>query len=363
MKFFAVFFTVLAAVANAVAQVELVSDNYFPADFEFQELKSVSSDKSFADAAQLSGVADGSLFSDVGFDKYARRIYTVGDSGSLSIEVMTLSDSRAAYSILTLLRNADLKKGPPGDEFTATAGDLRFANGRRWVRIQGSHVPEDLLKRVATSVSNRISPERKKAPSLISHLPKPGLDGSSLRYFVGPKSFEAYSSASRAGPLRFNSDMEVAQARYSINNETGILSLLSFPTSQVADDYYSGINAAVSPQGNATRTYAKRAGPLVAILEGNFDPVAADKILSSVRFSYSIRWIQEKRNEPKTIWGVPAGILGTVVKSLLFVVVLCGVSILAGAAFALFRFMLRGYAIRNGIGQPDGNEITRLKLQ
>jgi hypothetical protein len=363
MKFFAILFTVLAALANAPAQVELVSDNFFPADSEFQELKSASSDESFADAARLSRVTDGSLFSDVGFDKYARRIYPVGESGSLSIEVVTLNDSRAAYSLLTLLRSADIQKGPPGDEFTATTGDLRFANGRRWVRIQGSHVPEDLLKRVATSVSNRINPERKKAPSLISHLPKQGLDGSSLRYFVGAKSFDAYSSASRTGPLKFSSDMEVAQARYSINNQTGILSLVSFPTSQVADDYYLGMNGAASPQVSTSRTYAKKAGPLVAILEGNFDPGAADKILSSVRFSYSIRWIQEKRDVPKTIWGIPAGILGTVVKSLFFVVVLCGVSILAGACFALLRFMLRGYAIKNGIGQPEGNEITRLKLQ
>jgi hypothetical protein len=363
MRFLLIFFSLLAAVANAAAQVELVSDNYFPADFEFQELKSVSSDESFADAARLLKVADGPLFSDVGFEKYARRIYSAGNSGSLSIEVVTLSDSRAAYSLLTLLRKADIQKGPPGDEFTATAGDLRFANGRRWVRIQGSKVPEDLLKRVATSVSNRIGPTRNKPPSLISHLPKPGLDGSSMRYFVGAKSFDAYSSASRAGPLRFTSDMEVAQARYSVNNKTGILSLASFPTSQVAEDYYSGMNAAASSQISSARTYAKEAGPLVAILEGNFDPAAADKILSSVKFSYSIRWIQEKPNQPKTVWGIPAGILGTVVKSLLFVVVLCGVSILAGAGFALFRFMLRGYAMKNGIGQSERNDITRLRLQ
>jgi hypothetical protein len=362
MKFFAIVFAVLVAVANTTAQVELVSDNCFPADLEFQELKSVISDESVTDAARLSRVADGSFFLDVGFNKYARRIYSAGDAGSLSIEVVTLRDSRAAYSLLTLLRKADLQTGPPGDAYTASAGDLRFANGRRWVRIQGSHVPEDLLKRVATSVSNRIDPERKKAPSIISHLPKSGLDISSLRYFVGAKSFEAYSSASPTGLLEFSSDMEVAQARYSANNQTGILSLLSFPTSQVAEEYYAGMYAA-SPQMNASRTYAKKAGPLVAILEGNFDPGAADKILSSLKFSYSIRWISEKRAQPKTIWGVPAGIMVTVVKSLLFVMILCGVSILAGVAFALLRVTVRAYAIKSGIGQSERNEITRLKLQ
>ncbi len=321
MKFFAIVFTVLLAAANATAQIELVSDNYFPADSEFQQLESVTSDETITDAARLSKVADGSFFSDVGFDKYARRVYSTAGAGSLSIEVVTLRDSRAAYSLLTILRKADMQTGPPGDVFAGSANDLRFANGRRWVRIQGSRVPEDLLKRVATSVSNRINPERKKAPSIISHLPKPGLDGSSVRYFVGPKSFEVFSSASRTGPLKFTSDMEVAQARYSANNETGVLSLVSFPTSQVADEYYAGINGAASTETNALRIYAKRAGPLVGILEGNFDPGAADKILGSLKFSYSIRWIAEKRDRPKTIWGVPAGIMGTVVKSLLFVII------------------------------------------
>lgn len=363
MRFFAIIFTLLLAAANTTAQVELVSDNYFPADSEFQELKSVSSDESFTEAARLAKVADSSLFPDVGFEKYARRIYSAANTGSLSIEVVTLKDSRAAYSLLTLLRKSDVKAGPPGDAFTASAGDLRFANGRRWVRIEGTNVSDDLLRRVARSVSNRINPERKRAPSIISHLPKLGLDSSSLRYFVGAQSFEIYSSASRTGPLKFSSEMEVAQARYSAGTQTGVLSLVSFPTSQVADDYYDAINGASSPQPTAARTYAKKAGPLVAILEGNFDPGSADKILGALKYSYSVRWIAEKRDQPKMIWGVPAGIMGTVVKSLLFVILLCFVSMLAGAGIALLRFIFRARAIRSGIDPSEKDEITRLKLR
>jgi hypothetical protein len=356
-------FGVLATMAAARAQVELVSDNYFPAEFEFRELQKFTLEEAFEDPARLSTIDGGRLFLDVGLDKYQRRVYTVGPSGSLSIEVVTLRDSRAAYSLLTLLRNSSLQDGPPGDAFTLTADGIRFAQGKEWVRIQGRGASEDLIKRVANSISNRIGTGRHKPPALISHFPRPGYDASSLRYFPGLKSYESYASGMIAEPLQFNSDMEIAQARYLLENQAGVLSLLNFPTAQVAEEYFSELTGPKGAEKTGTAMYAKKAGPIVAILEGTFDPVSADKILGSIKFSYSIRWIYEKRNKPTTIWGVPVGILGTVVRSLFFMALLCGVSIAAGVGFAVFRFVLRGYAPQNPLDRPERTEITQLRLR
>lgn len=356
-------FSVLLALANAVAQVSLVSENYFPADLEFRELQKATSEEVFEDPARLSKIGDGRLFSDVGFDKYARRVYSAGDAGSLSIEVVTLRDSRAAYSVLTLLRDSSIQDGPPGDAFALTADAIQFAQDRRWVRIQGHGISQDLLKRIGNSVSNRIGAQRQKLPSLISHLPKPGCDVSSLRYFPGLKSYESYAGNTARGYLKLGSGMEIAQARYSLEDHDGILFLLSFPTSQVADEYFSELSDLRSAEKNTNRIYTKRAGPIVAILDGAFDPKSADKVLSSIKFSYSIRWIYEKRNKPTTIWGVPAGILGTVVSSLIFVALLCGLSIVVGIGSAVFRFILRGYAPNNPLDRPERTEITRLRLR
>lgn len=355
------FFAVMMAAAGAIAQVGLVADSYFPADSEFQELRQITDQQSFMDPERLSKVEDGLLFEDVGFDKYERRVYSTGDSGSLSIEVVTLRDRRAAFSLLTLLRNSSLRDGPPGDEFNADADSIRFAQGKLWIRIRGRGASEDLIKRVALSISNRIGPRRQKPPSLISHFPELGYDASSLRYFVGDRSFKAYASTAPGGYVQFTSDMELAQARYNLQNQTGILSLSIFPTAQVAEGYFSELPGLESAKGNGNRTYAKMAGPLIAILEGFFEPGTADKILSSIQYSYSIRWIYEKP-KPKIVWGVPMAILGTVVNSLLFVGLLCGVSILVGLGYAVFRFSLRSYAPRNPLDRPERTEITRLKL-
>ncbi len=352
-----IFVTALTALGQPV------SGGCFPSDFEFQELRIASSEATIQDAARLAKIDGGHLFLDVGFDNYVRRDYRVGDS-NLSIEVITLRDNRAAYSLLTLLRDSAIQKGPPGDAFAADAKSIRFAQARVWVRIQSGRTHEDLLERIANSVSRCLGAVRQAAPSLVAHLPKLGYDASTLRYYPGTKSYQSYTGSSAPRYFKTNWDMEIAQARYSLENYSGVLLLLSFPTSQVAEEYFAEL---ATPEERArtgeNRIYAKRAGPLVALLDGTYDPGSADRILSTLSFSYSIRWIYEKPVKPATIWGLPVGILGTVVKSFFFVVLLCVISIVAGAGFAIFRVVLRRYAPHNTLDNPERTEITRLRLR
>ena len=355
------FLIIWMAAAGAIAQVELVADNFFPAALEFAELGDLIADESFDDPARLGETDDGALFADVGFEKYGRRVYATAASGSLTIEVVTLRDSRAAFSLLTLLRSSAIQDGPPGDAYSADPDLIRFAKDRQWARIRGRGVSADLLRRVALSVSNRIGKGHQNPPSLVSHFPKTGYDPASLRYFVGTRSFKSHAITPPGGFVRFTPDMELAQARYNVQGQTGTLSLSIFPTAQVAEGYFEELGPGSAP-AKGIRIYTKRAGPLIAILEGTFDPGVADTILDQMEYSYSIRWIYEKPKS-KTIWGVPAAILGTVVNSLLFVVVLCAVSILAGFGYAIFRFWLRGHAPQNPLDRPERTEITHLKMR
>jgi len=346
------------------AQIELVRSNYFPAEFEFKELGAIKSEQTLTDAASLSGIHEGLLFAEVGFDKYARRVYSLGNHGSLSIEVVRLKDARAAYSLLTLLRKADISAGPPGAWFSTSRNSVIFERGDYWVRVQGDSGPEDLSKRVAVSVSNRIGNREPGAPRLITHFPKTGYDPSSVRYYLGPKSYDSYASVIAGRHLKFESNMEVAQARYAIEDMKGLLSIVSFPTSQLAEKYFEDVAGMDSTPSDRSKIYLKRTGPLLGILEGSFDSKMADKILSSIQFTYAIKWIYDKnsRGNTKTIWGVPMPILGTVVRSLILTALLCGISLFAGFGFAVFRLLLRGYAPHNYLDSPERTEIIRLKI-
>jgi cytochrome c-type biogenesis protein CcmH/NrfF len=101
---------------------------------------------------------------------------------------------------------------------------------------------------------------------------------------------------------------------------------------------------------------------LIACLEGSFDPQTADRLLKSVRFSYSVRWVDGKTNKTKVIWGIPLGILGAVVNSLFFVSILCVISMLIGAIVAVVRFSLRTSSSKHSTGDEEETHISRLRL-
>ncbi len=351
------------SMSAGLAQTQLVSSSYFPADFEFKELGAVKSDQTLTDPASLASVPEGSLFVDVGFEKYSRRVYSLTNNGSLSVEVVRLKDARAAYSLLTLLRQADIVAGPPGEYQSTIAGGIVFSRGDYWVRVHEEGGPQDLPKRVAVSVSNRIGERGTGLPSLVSHFPKVGYDASSVRYYLGPKSYDSYASTIAGQRLKFESDMEIAQAKYAVGDMKGLLSLVSFPTSQLAEQFFDDAAGLDRGPGGNSRIYLKRIGPLLGILDGTFDAGTAEKILGSLQFTYAIKWIYDKNNRSnRTVWGVPMPILGTVVRSLLLTALLCGISLFAGIGFAVFRLVLRGYAPRNFFDRPERTEIIRLKI-
>jgi hypothetical protein len=345
----------------SLAEAGSAANGPFPALSEFPELQKVLFEKSFDEPARLARIEDGQLISAVGFEKYAQRIYSVGKSGELSIAITTLMDFRAAYCLLTLRSTSSIQEGPPGDAFSQSSASIRFFQAKYWVRIDGRNTSEDLLKRLAVSVSNRLGPRGQKPPSLTTHLPATGYDASSLKYFPGLKSFESYSGSQAFNSLKLNFDAEIAQARYALENQIGILTLLNFPTPEVGEEYFANFSAASFPEKDRDKIYLKRAGPIVAILKGRMDPGSADKVLHSISHSYSVRWIFEKPKKTRVTWGVPVRILHTVANSLFFVILLCVLAIIAGAGSALFRFARRRRLSRNA---PDGQgQTNRLRLR
>ncbi len=363
MKSLALFFIILVAAVPAIAQIEPVSDNYFPADREFGEFKSIGSENRIADPGGLTGIKNGKLFASVGFDSYAQRTYNLENSKTLSIEIVSLIDARAAFSLLTLLRTTGIQEGPPGDEFASDSGRIIFCHGRRFVRIMGDEIPDALIQRAAVSVSNRMGKPDYKIPSLISLFPKTGLDISTLRYFPGTKAFESFDRKTSDGIIPILYDMEIARARFSVKNQSGTLFLLKFPTHQVAEEYFTEISETAHSHDGDDNTYLRRIGPLMCVLEGSFSPGTANDILKPVRYSYTVQWIYNKNSKPTTVWGIPVSILGSTVLAFFIVVVTCGLSVLAGVGLAACRLMLRRLFPKNPLDNPKRTEITRLKLK
>lgn len=345
------------------SQTEFVPSSYFPADQEFRELGRVLGEVRVEDISGLEGLRLRLPFAEMGFARYSRRTYQTSAAEPLQIEIFTFEDGAGSYSLLTLLASSPLAPGPPGENAASDAGTLIFNQGQFLVRISAGD-GTDLPRRIARSISNRIGPRKTAVPALLSHLPNEGMKPASLRYLAGARALDLVAHRGIVGRIDFPAVVEAAQAEYESQGEEGVLTLLSFPTMQMSEEYFESgaLHEGLRAQAG-TRIYARRAGPLISILAGGFSPSSAARLLGSLKYAYTVQWIYDKNNRRgKTLWGVPVVILGTVVRSLFFVAALGGLSVLLGVALAAFRLGIRKYAPNNPLDRPERTELIRLKI-
>jgi len=340
----------------AYSQVEFVGRDPFPAAMEFKEISPSFTEKLWTSPTELARLDQGAILIETGLKRYVERSYVLTIPGSLKIEIMTFADPRESYSAFTFLSGTALKKGPPGDFFESSAEILSFSAGNCLVRIH-AQANQNLAARVASSIANRIGRKAPNPPALIRHLPLENCDASSIRYFLAPPALARLGAPVAGTPLLVPAEVEAAQARYAAQGESGAITLLSFPTTQLADEFYdAGPLYASAPKTGFL--YTRKTGPIIGILEGNFSAGSADKILSSIKFEYSIKWIFDRnKNQGRTIWGVPVRILSTVVRSLLFTALLCLASIFAGVLLGAGRLY-----VRRRLGRTDSDAYIRLKI-
>lgn len=316
----------------------------------------------FDDAAGLEKVTDGRLVSDVGFTRYERADYS-GDQ-SLSIEVFTLLDFKAAYSLLTLLRENTIQAGPPGDAFTAGNDGFLFSQGRFFIRILGKGAPKELFEKTAEAVSAKMAQFGGELPGLPDYFPPDGYEVSSLRYFPSLDAYKTWTGKNTPWYIDANYDMEIATARYFAENRSGTVSLLQLPTPELAEEYYDALMVSAPERAGGISIYARRAGPLVVCMEGDFDPAEAGRLLSSLNFSYSLRWVYGNEKSPGVIWGIPSIVLKAVVHSIIFSLIACITAVLIGLAIGAGRFALRQYTEkRSPKSTEESTGLTWLNLR
>jgi hypothetical protein len=356
-------FLTLVVIASVIslpmahAQTQLVTSSPFPAEMEFQELKAVQKERALKDGAKFAALENGPILMEAGLKEYAQRIYTLADSGSLSIEVFTMADARGAYSLLSLQNQTGILAGPPGDFQAGGADALMFSAGHLFICIRTTHTGT-LARRVAISTANRIGSGGSKKPSLIGHIPKDECNQVFGRYFMGPRAVRTWGATVAGAALGMPLEVEAVQTPCVQSGQTGTLTLMSFPTIQLAEEYFDAGAVFRRDPASDHNLYTRQTGTLVGILEGNFGATLADKILGSIKFTYAVQWIFDKNSgRSRIIWGVPAKILGTVVRSLLFTALLCLVSIAAGILIASGRMI-----VHKRWGRSHDSEFIRLKI-
>jgi hypothetical protein len=281
-------------------------------------------------------------------------------AGALEVTAFQFGDATGAVSAFTYLRKPDSRMilsgdGKIGAETAASnGGSIIFRSGTTVVVADASRAGAPAtsdLHRLETTLP-KIGGPKSQAPLLPTLLPEKGLDLESVRYALGPVGYHAMGGVLPGGMVGFDKAAEVLMAKYS---GRGLLTLLLYPTPQIAGEYGRAIEAEMNRQSTAAGTVKlRREGPLVLMTTGAWSPDAAQKMIEEIHLSAVVTWNKTPPLEFKSE-------IRKTVSLLTSIAVLSGILMLAAVVLGFFLGFGRA-AIRVMQGKPAATEPEFLRI-
>ena len=277
------------------------------------------------------------VLQEYGFADSETTTYTRDDGRKLTLKAARFNDATGAYGAFTFYRQPAMTSEEIG---TKAAGDnnrilffhsnvLVDANFDRVTAMSAAELRElaGLLPSAKGSADN--------LPTLPQYLPKPDAVANSAKYILGPQALLAAKSPLTAEQVDFSHDPEILTQDYSSKRGDLTLTLLAYPTPQIAGERLRALQSA--PQTNRT-FLARRTGPILDVVTGAIGSSEAKTLLNSVNYEAEVTWneattVSKRDNIGNLILAVFALIGIILLISIIFGVFFGGIRILAKRLF------------------------------
>ena len=320
------------------------------------------------DATQVDGVNAASL-KEFGIERFAVANYAVAQKagvhggGVVEVKALEFGDATGAAGAFTFYRKPELRGLGAGQKLGANAAvstdEALFWSGNTLVMAtakQGHAALATELKELEVSLP-KVGGPKGTAPLLPTLVPAKGLEAGSLRYALGPVSYAAEGGVLPPAILGWDKSGEVVTARYLSNNGSGggVLTLLLYPTPQIAGDRGRAIEAAMNADRAKYGTVKlRREGPMLLLATGGFSPAQEKELVEGVHLPVQLTWDKK----------MPLEFHAEVQKTyslLTSIMVFCGVGSLAAVILGLFLGVGRA-TIRVWMGKPAASEPEFLRI-
>jgi hypothetical protein len=298
---------------------------------------------------------DRSVLNEDGIKRFARSDYSGGSQSTrVSMTVYEFSDASGAVAAYDYFRKPGMRPAALGDESVGTRDDLLMRSGVNVVRetpgLAGAqsialtrHLIDGLPK-VFGSVA--------VDPPLPAFLPAKGLDHDSVKYAMGPAGYQATGGVLQPQSVGFDKSAETVTARYK---NQGVLTLIEYPTPQIAGEHERAIGAELSQPGSvAGVAELRREGPLLIVATGPWKPAEATNLINGIHLRDQLTWNKQMPLDFPTEVQKTYSLLTSIA-------VLCGVGALAAIVLALFLGGGRAL-IRVMQGKPAATEPEFLRI-
>jgi hypothetical protein len=249
------------------------------------------------DAAQADP-ANAAALKEYGFQNAVVAAYRK-DTETLTVRALQFGDLSGAYGAYSYYRGSGWPREDIGTGAASDHNRVLFWRGNTMVDAAFSHVSPmsgSELRELASQLPEAFG-SKALAPPILGTLPKTSLDGQSTHYAVGAASYGGSGGVLPPELVGFDHGAEAITAGYSLRSGPAILTLIDYPTPQMAAAEESKIRAYIQAGKQAQPTFPKaltdsdqaslevrRSGPVVAIVSGDAIPDESHKLLASVHY-------------------------------------------------------------------------------
>jgi hypothetical protein len=260
--------------------------------------------KTLTDAAQADPTNAAALkeydFTDAALAGYRR------SGETLSLRALRFHDASGAYGAYSFYRQNGWPKEEIGSGATSNHNRVLFWLGNIVVDANFSHIGPMSGSELRELAGHLSIPggNREIAPPILSDLPKDSLDGQTTHYALGPVGYAGAGGVLPPDLVGFDRGAEAVTANYTLRSNTATLTIINYPTPQMAAAQETRIRAYIKAGSQAQPPWPKplrdsdqaslevrRSGPLLALVSGDVIPDEAHKLLAMVHYDADLTTI------------------------------------------------------------------------
>jgi hypothetical protein len=209
---------------------------------------------------------------------------------SMRVEAVEFGDRTGAYSAFTLALRPEMRLSKDvGSSGAAGDGVVLFTIGDTLVLASpatGADLPA--LRDLARALP-KVTGNRGVAPLLPSFVPDENLAPSGLRYALGPATYAAEGGVLPANSLGWDKSAEAVTANYHQRHGDETVTLLMYPTPQIAQAFERRLSTGVKQLGpNFANARVRRDKELVMLASGTLPGNDAQALLENVHMQQEV---------------------------------------------------------------------------
>jgi hypothetical protein len=306
------------------------------------------SPKKLTDAAQADPANDAALkeydFTDAALGSYKR------SGETLSLRALRFHDASGAFGAYTFYRQNGWPKEEIGSGATSNHNRVLFWVGNTVVDANFSRIGPMSgaeLRELAGQLP-LLEGGKALAPPILANLPQTKLDGQTTHYALGPVGYAGSGGVLPPEVVGFDRGAETVTANYTLRSGPATLTIIDYPTPQMAAAQEAKIRAYIKAGKQAQPAWPKpladsdlaslevrRSGPLVALVSGDAIPDESHQLLATVHFESELMsvpqpTVSEAMKTGKLLLGIT-----------FLVIILCSASILLAFFLGGFRALYR----------------------